>query len=116
MKDIEKLKKEQVELKEKLQALIDFINSEEYFTITDAEKSLLATQRAGMEMYLNALTNRIYANLEGPAFSFSSSTLLPMMMSMLSMPSFGSSSVPVDLQKLAEENKEKDRAEMKEES
>lgn len=60
MKDLEKLKIEQVELKEKLLRLIDFMNSEEFAGLDGTEKGLLASQRAGMEVYLNALTQRIY--------------------------------------------------------
>lgn len=60
MKDLEKLKKEQADLKEKLVRLIEFINSEEYFTLDETEKSLLMSQRVGMEIYLNSLTQRIY--------------------------------------------------------
>ena len=87
MKNIEKLKEEQKELKGRLQRLIDFMNSEEYFLIPEGEKSLLGQQRAGMEMYLNALTNRIYA-VPGIA-GFSSSFILPLMMSMLNTSKFG---------------------------
>lgn len=60
MKDLEKLKKEQAELKERLVEVIDLINSEEYFTLDETEKSLLMSQRVGMEVYLNSLTQRIY--------------------------------------------------------
>lgn len=60
MKDLEKLKKEQAELKERLVEVIDLINSEEYFTLDETEKSLLLSQRVGMEVYLNSLTQRIY--------------------------------------------------------
>jgi hypothetical protein len=60
MKDISKLKQEQSELKERLHKLVDFINSEEYYSLDAQEKSLLASQRAGMEIYLNSLTQRIY--------------------------------------------------------
>jgi hypothetical protein len=86
MKNIEKLKEEQQELKERLKRLIDFMNSEEFFTVPDGEKSLLNSQRAGMEMYLNALTNRIYA--EPGIAGFSSSFMLPLMMSVLNTSTF----------------------------
>lgn len=69
MKNIEKLKEEQQELKERLKRLIDFMNSEEFFTVPDGEKSLLNSQRAGMEMYLNALTNRIYSDVNSSGFA-----------------------------------------------
>lgn len=86
MKDIEKLKIEQEQLKDKLLKLIDFINSEEYYKLGSNEKSLLSAQRGGMEVYLNALTKRIYGVSE-----LSNDTFLPLMiMSMLGSP-FGSS-------------------------
>lgn len=47
MKDLEKLKIEQVELKEKLLRLIDFMHGEEYSTLDATEKGLLASQRSG---------------------------------------------------------------------
>jgi len=87
MKNIEKLKIEQVELKEKLLRLIDFMHSEVYSTLDATEKGLLASQRAGMEVYLNALTQRIYGVNDARM-----DTMLPiLMMSMLGSP-FGSSS------------------------
>ena len=87
MKDLEKLKIEQVELKEKLLRLVDFMHSEEYSTLDATEKGLLASQRAGMEVYLNALTQRIYGLNEARV-----ETMLPiMMMSLLGSP-FGASS------------------------
>lgn len=98
MKNIEKLKEEQQELKERLKRLIDFMNSEDYFSIPEGERSLLSQQRAGMEMYLNALTNRLYSNVSytGP----DSSTLLTIMLGMLSMPSsFSPTSAEKELQK-----------------
>ena len=76
MKDLEKLKKEQEELKERLLKLIAFINSEEYFTLDEAEKSLLMSQRAGMEIYLNSLTQRIYGTRKLDV----SSSMLPLLM------------------------------------
>lgn len=81
MKNIEKLKEEQQELKERLQRLIDFLNSEEYFRIPEGEKALLNQQRAGMEMYLNALTNRLYSNVGNTGFA--SSLMLPFLFSMM---------------------------------
>jgi len=87
MKDLEKLKIEQVELKEKLLQLIDFMNGEEFAGLDGTEKGLLASQRAGMEVYLNALTQRIYGANDARV-----ETMLPiLMMSMLGSP-FGASS------------------------
>ena len=89
MKNIEKLKEEQSELKERLHRLIDFINSDEYFNIPEGEKSLLNSQRTGMELYLNALTNRIYSNVN--VTGFASSSILPLLFSLTAL----SSSTPI---------------------
>lgn len=87
MKDLDKLKIEQVELKEKLLRLIDYMHSEEYSVLNPTEKGLLASQRAGMEVYLNALTQQIYG-----ANDARMDTMLPiLMMSLLGSP-FGSTS------------------------
>ena len=94
MKNLEKLKQEQQELKERLMRLIDLMNSEEYFTVAEGEKQLLASQRTGMEMYLNALTTRIYGNVN--EFSGMSSSMLPLMIGMMSFPPFQSKSTAVE--------------------
>ena len=78
MKTVEELKQEQYDLKAKLHEVIELTNSKEYFELSPREKGLIGQQRAGMEMYLNALTNRIYSKDD---FSFDASSLLwPMMM------------------------------------
>jgi hypothetical protein len=79
MKSIEELKKEQHDAKAKLHELIETINSEEYFSLSPKEKGLISQQRAGMEVYLNALTNRVYSKEE---YSFDpSSAMWPLLMS-----------------------------------
>lgn len=103
MKDLEKPKKEQVDLKEKLVKLIDFINSEEYFTLDETEKSLLMSQRVGMEIYLNSLTQRIY----GARKIDTSSSMLPLILIGMFNP-FSPSPSSVDLLK---EQLEKDQNE-----
>lgn len=86
MKDIDRLKEEQLELKKRLLELTDFINSEEYYKIGISDRNLLNQQRAGMEIYLNALTRRICGESDA---SSSLSIMLPLLMSMFSAPSFG---------------------------
>lgn len=66
MKNIEELKKEQSELKEKLHRIVELVNSEEYFKLPDGEKGLINQQRVGMELYLSCLTKRIYGNSNSP--------------------------------------------------
>lgn len=105
MKDLEKLKKEQAELKDRLVKLISFINSEEYFTLDEAEKSLLMSQRAGMEIYLNSLTQRIY----GVRKLDPCGSMLPLMlMSMFNPFSSPSSSVDV-LKEQLEKDQDKEK-------
>ena len=105
MKNLEKLKKEQAELKEKLARLVDFTTSEEYFTLTDGEKGLLNQQRVGMELYLASLTKRIYGTPD--ATDGSSLIWLTMLMGMFNSPSsmgFGSSKSREDLEKAISQN------------
>jgi hypothetical protein len=102
MKTIEELKIEQSELKAKLHELVEIINSEEYFGLSPREKGLLGQQRAGMEMYLNALTNRIYSKDD---YSFDASSLLwPMMMGTMfsSSSGFGSTGYLKDQLKVSD--------------
>ena len=109
MKDLEKLKKEQAELKERLVEVIDLINSEEYFTLDETEKSLLMSQRVGMEIYLNSLTQRIY----GVRKLDPCGSMLPLMlMSMFNPFSSPSSSVDVLKEQLEkDQDKEKNNGE-----
>lgn len=99
----EKLEQEHAQLKERLAELVDFINSEEYYKQSDEEKVLISTQRSGMEMYLNALSVRLWGgnNIGNP----SASSLLPLLMSTMLMPSFSTSSYS-DLRKLEENQKD----------
>lgn len=83
MKSIEELKKEQYDLKAKLHEVVEFINGEEYFALSPREKGLIGQQRAGMEMYLNALTNRIYSKDEY-SFDSTSAMMVPLIMNMFS--------------------------------
>lgn len=85
----EKLELEHVQLKERLAELVDFINSEEYYKESDAEKQLIATQRSGMEMYLNALSLRMWGKNEcNPSMP----SILPLLMSTMLMPTFSTHS------------------------
>ena len=107
MKDIEKLKAEQEQLKERLHKLIDYMNSEEYYYLDSSEKSLLGTQSASMEVYLDTLTKRIYGN--DKKGSVGSSLLSFFLMSMLGGP-MGFPTVDVSKDELKEiEAKEDER-------
>ena len=85
----EKLELEHAQLKERLAELVDFINSEEFYNQNEVDKQLIATQRSGMEMYLNALSLRLWGKNDCPP---SMSSLLPLMMSTMLIPSFSSTS------------------------
>lgn len=63
MKNIEELKQEQYGLKARLHGMIEFINSKDYFALSSEEKTIISIQMAGMELYLNCLTQRIYGNM-----------------------------------------------------
>lgn len=89
----EKLEIEHAQLKERLAELTDFINSKEYYEQSENEKHLIATQRTGMEMYLNSLSLRLWGN--DKTGNMSSSSLLPLLMSTILMPSFGTPSPSV---------------------
>lgn len=60
MKTKEELKQEQYDLKARLHEIIELINSEQYYKLSDSEKGLINQQRVGMELYLSCLTKRIY--------------------------------------------------------
>ena len=103
MKDIELLKKEQYDAKAKLHEIIELINGEEYYTLTPSEKSLIAQQRIGLEVYLNSLTKQIY---DKDNCSFDASTAMwPMLLSSMFIGSngFGSSNIDA-LKKQLDEN------------
>lgn len=92
MKDLKALKEEQLIIKNNLAELVDFISSEEYFVLSDKEKNLISQQRAGMELYLSALTKRLYEN--ETCFDYSG-TLWPLiLMSFFNIPSYTPSTSP----------------------
>ena len=91
MKNLELLKQEQYSLKVKLHEIVDLINSKEYFTLSPKEQQLITQQRGGMEIYLNALTNRIY-NKDEYSFDCSSAMFIPLLSSMFTSAAWGSTS------------------------
>ena len=105
MKTIEKLKKEQYDAKAKLHELVELINSDEFYGLSQSRKNIIGQRRIALEMYLNSLTKEIYDS-EGSTFDMSSA-IWPMLMSGIftSSSSFGSTSGAC---KLKEELSEKD--------
>ena len=79
MKTIKELKEEQYDAKAKLHELIEFTNSEEFYTLTQSEKNLIGQRRIAIEIYLNSLTKNIY-DKEGSTFDMGSA-MLPLLMS-----------------------------------
>jgi hypothetical protein len=101
MKDIESLKKEQYDAKAKLHEIIELINGEEYYILTPSEKSLIAQQRVGLEIYLGSLTKQLY-DKEGSTFD-ASSAMWPLLMSSMFTSPFGSTSGLESLKKQLDE-------------
>lgn len=57
-----KLQEEHAQLKQRLAEITDFINSEEYYKLSEREKKLIATQRTAMETYLLVLSTRLWGD------------------------------------------------------
>ena len=55
---------EHKELKEKLVKLVAFLNSEEYYQLSDNNKLLLKDQKIAMELYLNVLNIMVFENID----------------------------------------------------
>lgn len=75
----EKLSTQHAQLKEQLAELTDFINSEEYYKLTDQEKNLIATQRTGMEIALSSMSVRLWGDSTKHSFNPSMFGLLSLM-------------------------------------
>ena len=66
MKTKEELKQEQYDLKAKLHELVEFINSEEYFTLNDVRKKMYNNLKIGIEMHLKCLSIMVHEDLDNP--------------------------------------------------
>ena len=58
---------EQKELKEKMVKLVAFINSEEYYQLSENNRLLLKDQKIAMELYLNVLNIRVFGDVDNIA-------------------------------------------------
>ena len=103
MKTIKELKEEQYDAKAKLHELIEFTNSEEFYTLTQSEKNLVGQRRIAIEMYLNSLTKNIYDN-EGSSYDISNAMWPLMMSSMFTSSTFNSPSIDSLKEQLEENN------------
>ena len=98
------MNKEHYDAKAKLHELVELINSDEFYGLSQSRKNIIGQRRVALEMYLNSLTKEIY-DREGSTFDMSS-TIWPMLLSSIfTSSSFGSTS---DTSKLKEELSEKD--------
>lgn len=75
----ESLLAEQTLLKVRLTKLISFINSKDFYQIDETQQRLLNKQRIGMEIYLNALTTRIFGK-EDESQTCTSDSFLPLLL------------------------------------
>ena len=58
------LVKEQAELKEKFTKLVDFINSPDFYELSQNNKQLLRNQKIAMELYLNVLNMSVFEDVD----------------------------------------------------
>lgn len=72
----ERLQEERKELKAKFIKLIEFINSAEFYRLSDKYQQVLRNQKAVMEEYLNILNLRTYENIDSLAIT--DLTLIPL--------------------------------------
>ena len=79
---------EQIEVKDKLAKLVDFINSEKLYKLSPNNKLVLRNQKIAMELYLNVLNMRVYEDIDSivvPDYGY-----LQMMSNMFGGSMFGS--------------------------
>ena len=102
MRTVEELKQEQYDAKAKLHEMVEFINSGEYYSLSQSEKSIIGQRRIALEMYVNSLTRNIY-DKDGSSYDASSAIFPLLMSSIFTSSSFGSSSNIDSLKKQLEE-------------
>ena len=60
----EQLQEERKEVKDKFMKLVDYINSAEFYRLSDNNKQVLRNQKKVIEEYLNILNLRTYENVD----------------------------------------------------
>lgn len=73
MENKEELIEEQKELKEKVSKLTEFMNSEEYYKLSQNNRLVLKNQKIAMDLYLQVLNTRVFEDVDNiyvPDYSF----------------------------------------------
>ena len=60
----EQLQEERKDIKARFMKLVDYINSAEFYRLSDNNKQILCNQKKVMEEYLNILNLRTYENID----------------------------------------------------
>lgn len=97
MKSIDELKQAQYELKAKLHELVEFMNSEEYFTLNETRKKMYGNLKIGTEIHLKCLSIMVYEDLDNPVTIVPDFGWLGLMMGTFMTPSFSVPSTKTEL-------------------
>ena len=106
MKTIEELKQEQYDLKAKLHEVVEFTNSEEYFTLNETKKKMYNNLKVGIEMHLKCLSIMVHEDLDSPITSIPDFGWLGLMMGTFMTPSLNIPPIKTDLKESDFEVKE----------
>lgn len=87
MKTVEELKKEQYDLKARLHEVVEFMNSEDYFTLNETRRKMYTNLKIAIEMHLKCLSIMVHENLDDPVVNIPDFSWIGTMMGMLT-PSF----------------------------
>ena len=88
MKTVEELKQEQYDLKARLHQMVEYMNSDGFFTLNNSERKMLTNQKIAMEMYLKCLSIRLYENLDNPFVCIPDFSWIGIAMGLTAPPSF----------------------------
>jgi hypothetical protein len=111
MKSIEELKEEQYDLKAKLHEIVEFMNSEEYFTLNESRKKMYNNLKVGIEMHLKCLSIMIYEDLDSPVTTVPDFGWLGLMMGTFMSSSFNMPTMSPELKESDFETKQEDNEE-----
>ena len=111
MKTVEELEKEQYDLKAKLHDVVEFMNSEEYFTMNEARKKMYNNLKAGIEIHLKCLSIMIYEDLDSPITIVPDFGWIGLMMGTFMSSSFNTPTMSPELKESDFETKQEDNEE-----